>query len=268
MNKKVVFIAFLLIFQNSFSQMKNGLKVFNNQEMIKILKDYQFNNLIGSIGISEMKLTKDKKYRNFGKYKRAKIKLNNQSLIEKDSTIKLSGESIIYGKKIEKFNGIISNLKQNSYYISNNNLDSKTGIINYDSIQFTEINYKFKFVYKKDLFYEGEIKLNLLVSGAKYELNESGIQLLGYYNSELLNSELNFGVITPSSSGIFRAKNNSQKFCFNKSLLEYGWKSYIYSNPTLFDCLFDSFTDEISPINFTEVQINKYRKEENDLWKN
>ncbi len=240
------FIFSLLFWHNAYAQ--EDLSNVRTQELIKILRQYPNQNYVGCYGESDMRKMQNGKFRDFGIYRRAKLKFFELRL-DKDGQIQVWGKSFIFGLSSKRFKGTI---KLKKYELINS----------YDSVPPIEVTSLFNFVYEDQSIFSGELKFTLKKTADSLSFYRYGIALLGYYN----NKALNFGYITPSSSGIFRSKSVDLKFCINKSLLQYGWDSYIYSNPQWFDCTFDSFSDKIFPISKTVAEIEYFRKQESKDW--
>ncbi len=219
-------------------------------QISEVILHYPDSNYIGAYGKSKMKPMKGGASRDFGIYRKAKIRI--KPINHSGNEILVKGRLFIYGVIKEDFKGkiIVSDIER--YYTLKSRLDERGNIVQ-DSILKNKIKSKFKFFIKNNHEYNGELTFSIKKNRFdKWLIEKSGIELYGEYN----NSNLTFGHITPRSYGIFRFKNDS-KMCINKNLLKYGWESYLYSHPEYFNCIFESYSDKITPIHFTEKIIKK-----------
>lgn len=255
-----MFALFFLYTGLSFSQHEINTK--ENLEVIALLNSYPHQSFVGCYGESDMRKTLNNRFRDFGVYRRARIKFVEFKLDEKQNEIVFQGKSMIHGLSTKPFDGIIKITLYRDFFIPKNTIDLSSGRIIYDSTKKTEVVGDFTLTYVDKSIYQGKVKFMFKSIDGKNEIDQYGISLLGNYQ----NKEFNFGYITPSSSGIFRSKPGSTKMCINKNLIELGWASYIYANPQWFDCYFDSFTDKLSPIIKTQIEIEKFKLEELREW--
>ena len=223
-----------------------------------IIKDYPAINYIGAFGKSDMRPMHNNALRDFGIYRKAKIKIVPTTQINNE--IVVIGRLFIFDYLKEDFTGKITISQINDTYSPNNKLNERGDLIK-DSTLINEIKGDFIFNFDDIKEYKGSISIIIRRNKEnEWILDKSGIVLYG----NLDNSSLNFGHITPPSSGIFRFQYNNDKMSINKNLLKYGWQSYLYSYPEYFDSVFDSFSDETEKITIETSIVNKNREIEND----
>ena len=236
---------------------KNPDKIEYNQ-IYEIIKDYPTNNYIGSFGIPDMQPMQNNTLRDFGIYRKAKMKI--EPIKQINNEIDVIGRLFIFDYFKEDFTGKITISQIEGTYSHNNKLNDRGDLIK-DSTLINEIKGDFIFHFAHEKEYQGSISILVRRNTAnEWILDKSGIVLYG----NLDHFSLNFGYITPPSSGIFRYQYDSDKMSINKNLLNYGWQSYLYSYPEYFDSVFDSFSDETEKITFDTSIIEKNKEIENN----
>jgi|GEM_PF-4814809 len=252
-------LALILLF---ISSIIISAQKINTNEIFDIIKNYPQHNYIGAFGSSDMKpVNNGALLRDFGVYKKSKIRIVPENI--NDKIINVVGRLFIFNDLENDFKGQINISKIEHSYESNNNLDEKGNVVK-DSILIKTIDGEFQFMLQNKKIYKGNIVIHLEQNSNKeWNLAKSGIILYGTYD----NKSLNFGNITPPSSGIFRLNPaDYSKNCINKNLLKFGWETYILSKPDYFNCTFDSLSDKIEYLLYHKGQIEKnLQVEENEL---
>lgn len=229
-----------------------------NHEIRRLLLEYPTNELIGFVGNSKMGWTKDSVRRDFGIKKRVRIKILSIEETEINRRFMVSGKTWIWNDSIRSFKGTIE-LKNHDTWERER-----------DSVVIFNEKGKVSFTYENGSLLKGDILYTILKTNNEYSISND-LELLCWLYTNTGNYNCNFGYITPRSSGIFRCKTCTkiEPLCMNKALLELGWDSYVFTNPTNFDCLFDPFTDEIEDIeniSISKKDLKKYNRTENRIW--
>lgn len=227
-----------------------------NQEIRSLLLEYPTDELIGFIGNSKMGWTKDSVRRDFGIKKRMRIKILSIEETEIHRRFMVSGKSWIWNDSIRSFKGTIE--------FKNDDTWERDSVV-----YFNEIG-KVSFTYENGSLLKGEILLTILKRNNEYSISNK-LELLCRLYTKQGNYNCNFGYITPRSSGIFRCRTCTkiEPLCMNKTLLDQGWSTYVFTNPENFDCLFDPYTDEIIDIDYNSISredLKRYKNTEKRIW--